>query len=138
MRPVLYLFPLLLPCLLLAACGTLSSPRAEFREAEQGFVRSLRWGDYQQASHFLEGPYAERFRERFASLEDLRITGVQADSQATGGDPRRMETRLAIDYYQLPSLTLQGRRLSVKWLYQGGDRWHPGQWRLVGPFPSFP
>jgi hypothetical protein len=138
MRPAARIPGLLLLLLVLAGCGMLARPQADFAPAIENFTQRLRWLDLADAAQFLEPEYRSSFLEQFDALDGLRITEVRFQVRDQPGGSATVESQLEIDYYLLPSVTIKSRRLRLAWNYVGEDRWHPGSWQIVGPFPVFP
>lgn len=138
MRPYVQRIPGLLLLLVLTGCGMLSSPQADFGTALENFTQRLRWLDLADAARFLEPEHRNGFLAQFDAIDGLHITEVRYQVRDQPNGPLQMESQLEIDYYLLPSVTLKTRRLRLAWHYVGGDRWHPGSWLIVGPFPVFP
>jgi len=129
---------LLLLVLLLGACGLVVRPREDFGPVSRDYVERLRWRDYQAVAAYLPEADREDFLQRFSSFDDLHIVDVQMEAADFGDDGRQVRSTVAVEYYLIPSITVKKARLHQKWRYEGGDRYHPGVWRLVEPFPPFP
>lgn len=128
----------LLMGLLLVGCGLAARPQQEFQPVLKDYVERLRWRDYQQVAAYLPEAEREDFLQRFSALDDLHIVDVQLESADFGEAGRQVHTTLTLEYYLIPSITVKKIRLRQEWQYQGGDRYHPGTWKLAGPFPPFP
>jgi hypothetical protein len=124
--------------LLLAACGLTALPGQELEAAIRHYSQQLRWQDYPGVATYLAEEHRDDFLQRYASLEDLRIVDVRLESAGYREGERRGTSTIVIEYYQLPSLSVRKFRLHQQWAYQGGDRYHPGSWRIVSPFPDLP
>lgn len=129
---------LFLAALLLVACGLAVRPRQEFQPAFKDYVERLRWRDYQGVAAYLPETDREVFLRRFAALDELHIVDVQPESANFAEDGQGVRTTIAVEYYLIPSITVKKIRLHQEWTYQGADRYHPGAWKLAGPFPPFP
>jgi len=137
-RPLFRWAVLLLTGGMLAGCGMVVRPQQEFQSASKDYVQRLRWSDYQGVAAYLPDADRAEFLDRFAALEGLHFVDVQLASVNFADEGRRADTSLALEFYLLPSITVKRLRLRQEWLYQGGDRYHPGRWQLAGPFPPFP
>jgi hypothetical protein len=124
--------------LLLVGCGLTAQPKKEFQPVFKDYVERLRWGDHQQVAAYLPESAREEFLHRFSALDDLHIVDVRLESVDFSEEGLRAHTTLALEYYLIPSITVRKVRLRQEWSYQGGDRYHPGTWKLVDPFPPFP
>lgn len=139
MMPVLCRrFAVFFTTLILVGCGLAAKPEKEFQPVFKDYAERLRWRDYQQVAAYLPEDARQEFIQRFSGLDDLHIVDVRLEPIDFSDEGRRALTTLAIEYYLLPSITVKKSRLSQEWSYQGGDRYHPGSWSLVGPFPPFP
>jgi len=128
----------LLVCLLLLACGLAARPRKEFQSVFRDYSERLRWRDYKAVAIYFGEAERRDFLDRFSALDGLNIVDVQLESADFGEQDNRVVTTTRVEYYLLPSLTVKKQRLRQEWVYQGADRYHPGTWRLDGPFPPFP
>jgi len=127
-----------LTCFLLLACGLAVQPRNEFQSVFRDYSERLRWRDYKGVASYLDEAERGAFMDRFADLDDLNIVDVQLESADFQEQDQRVVTTTNVEYYLLPSMTVKKLRLRQQWVYQGADRYHPGVWRLDGPFPPFP
>jgi len=128
---------LLLVGILSAGCSWMAVPRPDLDDAEQDFSTRLRWLDFPGAARHLRPEDQEAFREQFAALDGLHI----ADARLLGREevePGHIDSRLEIDYYRLPSVTVKTRRFTLAWEYVDLGRWQQGYWRISTPFPEFP
>lgn len=123
--------------LLIGGCSWFAVPRPSLYQAEDDFAQRLRWLDFAGAARHLEPEYQEAFRSHFAALDGLHITDVRFTS-GREADPQQVQTQLEVDYYRLPSVTLQTRHLHLTWRFVDLGRWQQGYWQIVGPFPDFP
>lgn len=138
MRHPLQVISGLLVLLALTGCGMLARPQADFATAIDNFTQRLRWLDLIDAAQYIQPEYRDAFLDRFEAIDGLHLTEVRYQVRNRGKNALEVETQLEIDYYLLPSVSIQTRRLRLAWHYVGGDRWHPGLWQIVGPFPIFP
>lgn len=127
-----------LTTLLLVGCGLAAKPEKEFQPVFKDYAERLRWRDYPNAAAYLSEDARQEFIQRFSGLDDLHIVDVRLESVDFRDEGQRALTTLVIEYYLMPSIMVKKSRLSQEWSYQGGNRYHPGSWRLVDPFPPFP
>ncbi|AMV71056.1 hypothetical protein JCM30471_28750 [Desulfuromonas carbonis] len=123
--------------LFLGGCSWMAVPRPDVADAERDFSTRLRWLDFPGAARHLRPEYQEAFREQFAALDGLHITDtrfVSRDETASG----QIDSRLEIDYYRLPSVTVRTWQFTLAWEYVDLGRWQSGYWRIATPFPDFP
>lgn len=139
MMPVLCRWSaIFLTTLLLVGCGLAAKPEKEFQPVFKDYSERLRWRDHQQVAAYLPEDARQEYMERFSGLDDLHIVDVRLESVDFSEEGQRAHTTLAVEYYLIPSITVKKSRLLQEWSYEGGDRYHPGAWKLVGPFPPFP
>ncbi len=124
--------------LVMGGCGMLAMPQADFGREQENFAQRLRWLDINDAARFIEPQFRKAFIEQFTTLEGLHITEVRSIARPAAEEPPTMASQVEIDFYRLPSVTVQTRQIHLVWHYRGGDRWHPGTWLIEGPFPPFP
>ena len=128
----------LMSAFLLLSCGMMVRPGQEFETASRDYVQRLRWMDHAGASRHHSEEHREDFRQRFGELKDLHIVDVRLESVDLREEVGRAETSIVLEYYLLPSATVRQLRLEQEWSYQGGDRYHPGVWRIISPFSGIP
>lgn len=123
---------------LLSSCGMIVRPGQEFETASRDYVQRLRWMDSAGASRHHSEEYRETFRQHLMELKDLHIVDVRLESVDMQEAEGRAETAIVLEYYLLPSATVKQFRMNQEWAYLGADRYHPGVWRIISPFPVFP
>ena len=128
----------LLVLLVIAGCGMVAMPQADFGREQENFAQRLRWHDITDAARYIEPLHRDAFIQEFLALDGLNITEVRCSARPAAEEPPTMVSQVEIDYYQLPSVTIRTRQIRLVWHYLGGDRWHPGTWLIEGPFPPFP
>jgi len=139
MQPIIFRgTAVLLTCFLLLACGLAARPRQEFNSVFRDYAERLRWRDYKGVARYLDETERGAFLSRYGTLDELSIINVQLESADFAEGDQRVVTTTDVEYYLLPSLSVKKIRLRQQWVYQGADRYHPGTWRLEGPFPAFP
>jgi hypothetical protein len=124
--------------LLLSACGLAARPAQEFLAVSDDYLQRLRWQDYNGVARHLVESEREAFLAQWSDQPDLRLTEAQLDSLEFRAEGREARTRVTLEYYRLPSTTIERLRLNQSWEYRGGDRTHPGQWLITTPFPPAP
>lgn len=123
---------------LLCGCGQLFPPERRGRAALDEFTAALRWQKYAAAAEYMQPQYREEFLNRFKSLRDLTIVDVRQVETQLAAEGRRAEVVLEMDYFLLPSVTVETLRIEQVWVYfdqQGPLR---GRYQIVSPFPAFP
>jgi hypothetical protein len=124
--------------LTLAACAALVPPQKQLDDAFRDYSQRLRWRDYAGVAAYLPPEHRPAFLDHFADLDDLNIVDVTLETVDYREGEARATTSASVEYYLLPSLAVKKTRLRQEWLYEGGDRYHVGTWRLADPFPVFP
>lgn len=122
---------------LLSSCGMIVQPAQEFETASRDYLQRLRWMDIAGASRHHSKEYREPFRQQFGELEDLHVVDVRLESVDLQEKAGRAETSIILEYYLLPSATVKRTRIQQEWSCLGGDRYNPGVWLIVSPFPEF-
>jgi hypothetical protein len=129
---------LLLLSLLLGACALLNPPAEQQQKALDDFIYALRWQRYADAAAFFVADHRQAFLEQMTSLKDLNITEVRTVRRDLSEAGRRAETRLEIDYYLLPSITLKTLSIDQTWRWFEGSADSPQGFQIITPFPKFP
>lgn len=122
----------------LAACAALIAPQKQLDKAFSDYSQRLRWRDYVGVATYLPPEHRAAFLDHFTGLDDLNIVDVTLEAIDYREGEARATTSASVEYYLLPSLAVKKTRLRQEWLYEGGDRYHVGIWRLADPFPVFP
>jgi hypothetical protein len=123
--------------LLLASCAPPAGTAEELSPAGRDFLQRLRWKDYQGASAYLFPERRQEFLGHFAEQERLHITDVQLE-RVESSAPGKAVTWGVLEYYRLPSLSVQKFRFALDWTYVGGGRLQAGAWLIDSPFPPIP
>lgn len=115
------------------------SPEKSFVVASDDFMRRLRWKDYNGAARYFSEAAGAAFLEQMRLVEkDLNITEVRLDAAEFRNADEAMETWLVVEFFLLPSNTLQRLRFALPWRYQRAGEKLPGEWLIVGDFPHLP
>ena len=123
---------------MLSACGAMVSPEGEFSSVLRDYTMRLRWKDFPGAAGHFEPGLRTDFLQQVGGNDDLNVVDVVLESFDFSDGEHRAQTVILLEYYVLPSATVQRFRLRQQWEYQGADRYHAGVWRIVSPFPQFP
>jgi len=124
--------------LALCACAALVPPQKQLDDAFRDYSQRLRWRDYTGVAAYLPPEHRAEFLDHFSGLDDLNIVDVTLDAVDYRQGDTQAFTSATVEYYLLPSLAVKKTRLRQEWLYEGGDRYRVGDWRLAEPFPVFP
>jgi hypothetical protein len=129
---------LLVTVVALTACGMFNTTEKQRTLAVDDFMYALRWQRYQEAAAFFASEHRRAFLDQMENLRDLNVTDVRLQRVEPADEGRRVETRLEMDYYLLPSATLKTLRIDQTWVYATtGDRAGRG-FLITTPFPKFP
>lgn len=128
---------LLLLALLLGACAVLNPPAEQQQKALDDFIYALRWQRYADAAAFFATDNRQAFLEQMTSLKDLNITEVRTVRRELSEAGRHAETRLEIDYYLLPSITLKTLAVDQTWRWFAASADSPQGFQIITPFPKF-
>jgi hypothetical protein len=129
---------ILLTVVALAACGAFNPTEKQRTTAVEDFMYALRWHRFQEAAAFFTSEHRRAFLDQMEGLRDLNVTDVRLQRAEPADEGRRVETRLEMDYYLLPSATLKTLRIDQTWIYsESGDAAGKG-FLITTPFPKFP
>jgi len=123
---------------MLGGCGMEMVPARQFSEASDDFAQRLRWGDYHGAAQHVDEANRSDFRQQFEALKGLHVVGVGMESVELRDDGARAVVRVAIDYYLLPSITVETFHWQQEWIRGEGEGRYSGLWQITTPFPPFP
>ena len=129
---------LLFMVVLLTACGALNATEKQRAKAVDDFMYALRWQRYQEAAAFFTSEHRRAFLDQMEDLRDLKVTDVRLQRVEPADEGRRVETRLEMDYYLLPSATLKTLRIDQTWVYSATGDSAGGSFLITTPFPKFP
>jgi len=129
---------LLFMVLLLTACGLFHATEKQRTAAVDDFMYALRWQRYQEAAAFFTSEHRRAFLDQMEDLRDLKVTDVRLQRVEPADEGRRVETRLEMDYYLLPSATLKTLRIDQTWVYSATGDSAGGSFLITTPFPKFP
>ena len=123
---------------LLTACAALNATEKQRTKAVDDFMYALRWQRYQEAAAFFTSEHRRAFLDQMEDLRDLKVTDVRLQRVEPADEGRRVETRLEMDYYLLPSATLKTLRIDQTWVYSATGDSAGGSFLITTPFPKFP
>lgn len=124
--------------LLLLGCAATERQTRPFDDVVLDYMQRLRWHDWNGAAQHIPEEERDPFLQRMLEGEDLRMTDVRLEGVELQGDGTRAATRIAFEYYRLPSPTVKTVRAKQEWAYAEGDRTRPGGWRVLIPLPPLP
>jgi len=138
MRPRFSRCLLLIAMLALAACGVFNNTEKQRQSALDDFMYALRWQRFQEAAAFFASEHQRAFLDQMDDLKDLNVTDVRLKRLDATDEGRRIEARLEMDYYLLPSATLKTLRIDQTWVYSATCDAARGCYLITTPFPKFP
>lgn len=125
--------------LLLTACSSRLQPTVELGEmSRDDFMSAMRWKRFKVAASLMQPEHRQGFMKTFSSLKDIDITDVRLMDLQTSEEGWRFETRVEMDYYLLPSVTVKTFRFDQTWLFFSGDETELQGFFITTPFPDFP
>ena len=130
-----FLLPLLL--LALVGCGVFNSREGDRKEAFDNFVKYLRYQLYPAAGSYFTPDLRQEFLDRMEQVKGLNITDVRLVRVDVREDGGRVDARLEMDYYLLPSVTVKTLRIDQVWRYRE-DPLEGRGFFITTPFPAFP
>lgn len=131
-----------LACLLvagLAACAAVPRMSDDLTPAAFDFAQRLRWKDFNGASrYFEEASKKHAFIDLFADMGDLQITDVRVEAIDLDDSARRATTRMTLEYFLLPSVSVKTFSFELDWGYAGLKPKAGDTWFITSSFPPFP
>ena len=129
---------LLFMVVFLTACGVFQATEKQRTAAVDDFMYALRWQRYQEAAAFFTSEHRRAFLDQMEDLRDLKVTDVRLQRVEPADEGRRVETRLEMDYYLLPSATLKTLRIDQTWVYSTTGDSAGSSFLITTPFPKIP
>jgi len=121
------------------ACDMATPPTSVSLEDAGGkFLERLRWRDYQGAASYMAPELRQDFLDRMSLLKDLKVVDTRLEAIELGEGATNALTRGTVEYYLLPSITVQTLTLEQEWIYEPGSHTQPGFWLITTPFPFIP
>ncbi len=137
MQRVSTLLLTLLLLLALGGCGVLNSRDGDRKAAFDNFVKYLRYQLYPAAASYFAPDLREAFLDQMEQIEGLNVTDVRLVRVDVKEDGARVDARLEMDYYLLPSVTVKTLRIDQVWRHHEDPREGNGFF-ITTPFPDFP
>jgi len=127
----------LLLVLTLGGCGVLNSREGDRKAAFDNFVKYLRYQLYPAAASYFTPELRDAFLDQMEQIEGLNVTDVRLVRMDIKEDGGRVDARLEMDYYLLPSVTVKTLRIDQVWRYRE-DSLEGSGFFITTPFPVFP
>lgn len=127
----------LLVSAVVVGCSMLSLPnqRGQLVSNVQDFTQRLRWLDINGASDYFEKEPGKRFREMFDEVDDLHIVDVRV-IRVDMTHPDSATVNFEYQYYELPSVTVQTRKVEQEWILHNESGRGTGEWKIASNFPD--
>lgn len=120
---------------LLASCYKTLDTRGRLVSSVRDFSERVRWKDANGAAGYFKKEHREAFIDLFDDRDDLHIVGVSVDRLQVD-EPGLAFVRLALEYYELPSVTVKKIRLKQQWVLEQVKKGFPSEWKIATPFPE--
>lgn len=127
----------LLGILLLGGCALLGNREGDRKAAFDNFVKALRYQLYPAAASYFDPALREPFLDQMEAIKGLTVTEVRTVRLDIKEEGARVEARLEMDYYLLPSATVKTLLIQQIWLYRQ-DPVEGNGFFITTPFPRFP
>lgn len=127
----------LLGALLLGGCALLGNREGDRQAALDNFVKALRYQLYPVAASYFDPGLREPFLDQMEALKGLTVTDVRTVRLDIKGEGNRVDARLEMDYYLLPSATVRTLTIQQVWLYRQ-DPAEGNGFFITTPFPQLP
>jgi len=121
---------------LFAACAMLPTHKDDLNKKNDDFMMRVRWLDFPGAALHFEGEARQEFVERFADVDDLKITSFTMARIDIDVPQEKVTVHYLLEYYLLPSATIKKKRFSLVWEQQSSGTPGTDYWRIVEPFPD--
>jgi hypothetical protein len=126
----------LMVLLLAGGCGLLNSREGDRKAAFDNFVKYLRYQLYPAAGSYFSPELREAFLDQMEEVKGLNVTDVRLVRVDVKEDGERVDTRLEVDYYLLPSVTVKTLRVDQVWRHRE-DPLEGELFFITTPFPKF-
>ena len=127
----------LLLFLMLCGCGVLNSREGDRKAAFDNFTKYLRYQLYPAAASYFAPELRDEFLDRMERVKGLNVTDVRLVRVDVKEDGTRVDARLEMDYYLLPSVTVKTLRIDQVWRHRE-DSPEGNGFFITTPFPAFP
>ena len=125
--------------LTLSACSNPLMPMDQVGEASlDDFMNAMRWKRFPMAASYIKPEHRQDFMDIFTPLKDIHIVDVRLINLKPSDEDRHFETLIEMDYYLLPSVTIQTFNLEQIWEYFDGEGPEQQGFQIITPFPDFP
>ena len=123
--------------LMICGCGVLNSREDDRKAAFDNFTKYLRYQLYPAAASYFIPELRDEFLDRMEKIKGLNVTDVRLVRVEVKEDGARVDARLEMDYYLLPSVTVKTLRIDQVWRHREAPSEGSGFF-ITTPFPAFP
>ena len=131
---------LVVSLVMIAACSALPNHKDDFAKKNDDFMLRVRWLDFAGAALHFEGETRQEFIERFDDVDDLKVTAFSMARLDLDVPQEKVTAHYRLEYYILPSATVQKKRFSLIWEQQpveaSGQTSDKVFWRITQAFPE--
>lgn len=121
--------------LLLGCAAAIMHQRQSFEPAVEDYMQRLRWKDWNGAGRYFPEKERALFLQQMLATAGLHVTDVRLEGVDSPANGTQAVTRMAVEYYLLPSATVKTMRVRQEWIYTEGDRAHPPGWQVLTLLP---
>ena len=132
------IMPAAVAALLLNGCAAMEIAKigTECENSTKDYNRLLRWNELDNAlSTYVSPSLKEEYRKRMADTEKVKIADYRVKSRECDPVKRVATTKVEIDYYRPPSITMKTVVDNQEWSYEGPEEGRV--WRLKTLLPEF-
>ena len=131
---------LVVSLVMITACSALPNHKDDFAKKNVDFMLRIRWLDFPGAALHFEGEARQEFIERFDDVDDLKVTAFSMVRLDVDVPQEKVTAHYRLEYYILPSATIQKKRFSLTWEQQpindSGQTADKVFWRITQAFPE--
>lgn len=127
----------LMVALSLGGCGLLDSREKDRKASFDNFSKYLRYQLYPAAGSYFCPDLRDPFLDQMEQIRGLNVTDVRLVRVDIREDGTKVDARLEMDYYLLPSVTVKTLRIDQSWHHRDDPREGEG-FCIATPFPAFP
>ena len=122
--------------LLILGCASLEEEKEnwmKFDDTTRGYLRALRWGEYEAAYGFKRLPGINDKLPDFQDLSDVRVTSYRVKQTVISEDEMIVMQIVDFQYYRMRNVTVRTITDRQKWEYDKDKE----RWYLLSDMPNF-
>jgi len=131
---------LVVSLVMMAACSALPNHKDDLAKKNDDFMLRVRWLDFPGAALHFEEDIRPEFIEQFDDVDDLKVTAFTMVRLELDVPQEKVTAHYRLEYYILPSATIQKKRFSLTWEQQpvsvSGKAAGKAFWRITQAFPE--